>query len=423
MSSDDFHALKIFISSPVNTEMIHALVKCTLKVLPSSQLLQVLPSPPVSPSSSRRRQLPSLFTFISRLVKYTNVFTGTLMATLVYLKKLSEKLPPNASAQDETSRHRIFLSCLILSAKFHNDASPKNMHWAKYTDGIFSTYEINQMERQLLYLLDWDISISNYDLYYVLHNFLVPIKTELKNLQKYKLFLKKQHQLQIQSTNSSNPFPKSKSLPYLTSNNQRSNNIHSHNKYNNHCPASAPSNTTEFPRIQAPPAFAIRKCPSSSQIKLSSNTSSYKKKSVPYILTNSHNAPMVPAPTVSYINSNTQLNSAMAPAPSITRKASASSSCYSDELSNPVSATSTTFGFGSSTSSNSSNSSSVIASPAVLTSEYPLMKLNIIDNNYYLNDYTGVVATEKENLVNSYIPQNSVMNLKNPSYIFEGQTY
>ena len=57
-------------------------------------------------------------------MKYTNVYTGTLMATLIYLQKLKSRLPKNAHGLPCT-RHRILLSCLILSSKFHNDSSPK----------------------------------------------------------------------------------------------------------------------------------------------------------------------------------------------------------------------------------------------------------------------------------------------------------
>lgn len=184
-------ALHLFLNQPVNNQMLQCLVNSTLKVLPCC-VQDSYPSPPSSPTGSPGSPLPSLYTFISKLVKYTNVFTGTLMATLVYLKKLNEKLPQGASAQDPSSRHRIFLACLILSAKFHNDASPKNKHWAKYTDGLFATHEINEMERQLLFLLDWDITVTSHDLVYVLRDFLAPIKQEIKNVVKLKNFLRQQ---------------------------------------------------------------------------------------------------------------------------------------------------------------------------------------------------------------------------------------
>jgi hypothetical protein len=78
--------------------------------------------------------------------------------------------------------HRIFLASLILAAKNLNDSSPKNKHWARYTsirafpNFGFSITEVNLMEKQLLYLLDWDLRINPEDLYCHLDPFLAPIR-------------------------------------------------------------------------------------------------------------------------------------------------------------------------------------------------------------------------------------------------------
>lgn len=189
MSSIDLKALNIFLNSPVSQDMIHKLVVTTLQVLPCED--SKLQSP--SNSSSKDKTLPSLMTFITKLVRYTNVYTGTLMATLVYLDKLKTKLPKNAHGLPCT-RHRILLSCLILSSKFHNDSSPKNIHWAKYTDGLFNVKDINLMERQLLFLLNWDLKVSNEEMIAHLAKFLNPIKEDLIKSAKMRKFLQKQQQ-------------------------------------------------------------------------------------------------------------------------------------------------------------------------------------------------------------------------------------
>lgn len=191
MSSIDLKALNIFLNSPVSQDMIHKLVVTTLQVLPCED--SKLQSP--SNSSSKDKALPSLMTFITKLVRYTNVYTGTLMATLVYLNKLKTKLPKNAHGLPCT-RHRILLSCLILSSKFHNDSSPKNIHWANYTDGLFNVKDINLMERQLLFLLNWDLKVSNEDMIAHLGRFLNPIKEDLIKSAKMRKFLQKQQQQQ-----------------------------------------------------------------------------------------------------------------------------------------------------------------------------------------------------------------------------------
>lgn len=136
------------------------------------------PSPPPSPTDAP----VTLFEFIRRLIKHSNVQTPTLMSTLVYLARLKTILPSNVYGL-KTTRHRIFLGCLILAAKTLNDSSPINKHWAAYTDGLLSISEVNTLERELLEYLDWDLTMTNNDLICALSHFLTPIKHELKKKQ------------------------------------------------------------------------------------------------------------------------------------------------------------------------------------------------------------------------------------------------
>lgn len=55
------------------------------------------------------------------------------------------------------TRHRVFLATLIVACKYLNDSAPKNKHWAEYAGGMFDPAEINLMEKQLLFLLDYDL--------------------------------------------------------------------------------------------------------------------------------------------------------------------------------------------------------------------------------------------------------------------------
>lgn len=186
VSSLDMKALSLFLRKPVSSDMVQKLVVKTLQVIPCKESKAY--------TARNGRPLPSLMTFITRLVSYTNVYTGTLMATLVLLDKLKSRIPRNAQGLPCT-RHRIFLSCLILAAKFHNDSSPKNTHWARYTDGLFSLDDVNLMERQLLFLLNWDIRVRNDDMVTQLAEFLLPIKEKLLNTKKMQRFLEKQQAL------------------------------------------------------------------------------------------------------------------------------------------------------------------------------------------------------------------------------------
>lgn len=196
VSSIDLQALKVFLNGPITHDMIHKIVVATLQVIPCEDTK----SKTYTSSNNTIKQLPSLMTFLTKLVKYTNVYTGTLMATLIYLQKLKSRLPKNAHGLPCT-RHRILLSCLILSSKFHNDSSPKNKHWAKYTDGLFNVKDINLMERQLIFLLNWDLKVTNEEMCQSLQSFLEPIKTDIIKQEKFQKYLQQKNQETKQMAN------------------------------------------------------------------------------------------------------------------------------------------------------------------------------------------------------------------------------
>lgn len=182
-------ALDHFIYMPVSKEMIFYLARRASEVIrcegqtPIDKNLPPTPpcTPPENASGSYFPALPGVELFISTLVERSHVQVPTLMTSLVYLSRLQAKLPPIAKGMRCTV-HRIFLASLILAAKNLNDSSPKNKHWARYTavrgyEGFgFSLTEVNLMEKQLLNLLDWDLRVTEDDLYRHLEPFLAPIR-------------------------------------------------------------------------------------------------------------------------------------------------------------------------------------------------------------------------------------------------------
>ncbi|CAJ2504980.1 Uu.00g123740.m01.CDS01 [Anthostomella pinea] len=204
-------ALEQFVYTPVNNAMISYLaqaacdvIQCDPNMMPPPQNQTQCPSPPRTPSPKAIQvndsSLPSLEEFITQLVVSSNVQVPTLMSTLVYLTRLKSRLQPMAKGLRCTT-HRIFLAALILAAKYLNDSSPKNKHWATYSNINSDSYsfgftrtEVNLMEKQLLFLLEWELRITEEDLYRELDGFLAPIRDDIQTKRARRMARRKQRE-------------------------------------------------------------------------------------------------------------------------------------------------------------------------------------------------------------------------------------
>lgn len=205
-------ALEHFIYMPVSPEMVAYLahkasqvIRCEGATAAQGASKQHPLTPPTTPPQhADEPAIPSLERFITNLVERSHVQVPTLMTSLVFLARLRARLPAVAKGMRCTG-HRIFLAALILAAKNLNDSSPKNKHWARYTavpgyDHFgFSLTEVNLMEKQLLGLLEWDLRVTEDDLYTHLEPFLAPIRAwQARQAEKQYLLQQQQQQQQRQ---------------------------------------------------------------------------------------------------------------------------------------------------------------------------------------------------------------------------------
>ncbi|KAJ7612980.1 hypothetical protein FB45DRAFT_693895, partial [Roridomyces roridus] len=108
-------------------------------------------------SSHRSKNFTS---FVSTVLRRAEITTPIVLVALVYLKRARPHL---SLAVEHWALERVFLGALILAAKYTQDSTLKNVHWALCT-GLFGRNDIGRIEREFLEVLDWELGVREADL-------------------------------------------------------------------------------------------------------------------------------------------------------------------------------------------------------------------------------------------------------------------
>ena len=101
----------------------------------------------------------SISTFLTNLITNTQISPSILITALILINRL-KSLHPNCKCSS-SSRHRLLMAAILLAAKTTNDDTYNNKSWASASNGLFDLEQINQMEKEFLWFIDYRIFVSD----------------------------------------------------------------------------------------------------------------------------------------------------------------------------------------------------------------------------------------------------------------------
>ncbi|KAJ2658845.1 PHO85 cyclin-1 [Coemansia sp. RSA 1200] len=103
--------------------------------------------------------LPTIEAFIFNIITALDIKTAVLVTALIYVERLSQRLPESATGTADTP-YRIFLASLLLADKFWSDSAVPVKSLVTATGGVFAHREIASMERAMIKLLGFNLFVS-----------------------------------------------------------------------------------------------------------------------------------------------------------------------------------------------------------------------------------------------------------------------
>ncbi|KAK9711908.1 hypothetical protein K7432_007467 [Basidiobolus ranarum] len=121
----------------ITTAIVNTLYKCDTNLDPTSTPLRE---------------------FISELIRHSKVPTNNILCALLYLVRMKRRHPECQGTFG--AGYRLFLAALIISNKYLYDNPYQNQSWVKISGNRFTLQEINLMEFELLYFLNFHLNVT-----------------------------------------------------------------------------------------------------------------------------------------------------------------------------------------------------------------------------------------------------------------------
>ena len=107
------------------------------------------------PSQQHLVRIPDL---LRNIMKRTKISIMTIVVALLLLKRLKNLHP--SSRGTRTSVYRLVFSSVLVASKIMYDDTYDNRAWSTVSLGLFTLSDVNLMERDILYFLDYRMFVS-----------------------------------------------------------------------------------------------------------------------------------------------------------------------------------------------------------------------------------------------------------------------
>ncbi|KAL7413460.1 hypothetical protein BDY24DRAFT_388619 [Mrakia frigida] len=112
--------------------------------------------PNIPPATSPSSPQPPLANFIAYALHRTRLPALVTTSALLLLSRLKMRFP----AARGSSGHRLFISAFMMASKVLCDDTYSNKSWCIVAQQMFALKEVNQMEREMLGYLEWNVTVS-----------------------------------------------------------------------------------------------------------------------------------------------------------------------------------------------------------------------------------------------------------------------